>query len=97
MVLKRHDRRVIVESRPILTNYSTRTHYFYYSLGLKCYLINVFPVMNGISSPLSPFILMAARDLHRQAAYSICESWFLIHQDVYHDLIVCVYDDSLTS
>ena len=29
------------------------------------------------------------RDLHRRAAYSICESWFLIHQDVYHDLFVC--------
>ena len=26
---------------------------------------------------------------HRRAAYSICESWFLIHQDVYHDLFVC--------
>ena len=31
----------------------------------------------------------APRDLHRRAAYSICESWFLIHQDVYHDLFVC--------
>ena len=29
------------------------------------------------------------RDLHRRAAYSICESWILIHQDVYHDLFVC--------
>ena len=29
------------------------------------------------------------RDLHRRAAYSICESSFLIHQDVYHDLFVC--------
>ena len=28
-------------------------------------------------------------DLHRRAAYSICESLFLIHQDVYHDLFVC--------
>ena len=28
----------------------------------------------------------APRDLHRLAAYSICESWFLIHQDVYRDL-----------
>ena len=28
-------------------------------------------------------------DLHRRAAYSVCESWFLIHQDVYHDLFVC--------
>ena len=31
----------------------------------------------------------APRDLHRRAAYSICESWFLIHQDVYYDLFVC--------
>ena len=31
----------------------------------------------------------APRDLHRRAAYSICESWFLFHQDVYHDLFVC--------
>ena len=30
----------------------------------------------------------APRDLHRRAAYSICESLFLIHQDVYHDLFV---------
>ena len=32
---------------------------------------------------------LAPRDLHRRAAYSICESWFLIHQDVYRDLFVC--------
>ena len=31
----------------------------------------------------------APRDLHRRAAYSVCESWFLIHQGVYHDLFVC--------
>ena len=31
----------------------------------------------------------APRDLHRRAAYSICESWFLIHRDVYRDLFVC--------
>ena len=35
------------------------------------------------------------RDPHHQAAYSICESSFLIHQDIYHDLFVL--DDSLTS
>ena len=35
----------------------------------------------------------APRDLHRRAAYSVCESWFLIHQDVY----LFVLDDSLTS
>ena len=32
---------------------------------------------------------LAPRDLHRRAAYSICESWVLIHQDVYLDLYVC--------
>ena len=31
----------------------------------------------------------APRDLHRQAAYSICESWVLNHQDVYLDLYAC--------
>ena len=31
----------------------------------------------------------APRDLHRRAAYSVCESWFLIHQDVNRDLFVC--------
>ena len=31
----------------------------------------------------------APRDLHRRAAYSICESWVFIHQDVYLDLYVC--------
>ena len=39
-----------------------------------------FPELVGYSAP---------RDLHRQAAYSVCESWFLIHQDIYHDLFVC--------
>ena len=31
----------------------------------------------------------AQADFHRRAAYSICESWFLIYQDVYRDLFVC--------
>ena len=31
----------------------------------------------------------ALRDLHRRAAYSICESSCLTHQDVNHDLFVC--------
>ena len=30
----------------------------------------------------------APRDLHRRAAYSICEPWFLIHQDVYLFLMI---------
>ena len=38
----------------------------------------------------------APRDLHRRAAYSVCESWFLIHQDVYV-IYLFVLDDSLTS
>ena len=33
--------------------------------------------------------LVSYSALHRRAGYSICESWFLIHQDVYHDLFVC--------
>ena len=32
---------------------------------------------------------LAPRDLHRRAAYSICESSFLNHHGVYHDLFVC--------
>ena len=45
--------------------------------------------------PIGVFLLLrlvgysAPRDLHRRAAYSICESCVLIHQDVYHDLFVC--------
>ena len=38
---------------------------------------------------------LAPRDLHRRAAYSICEFWFLIHQDVYHDLFVCSWSCDL--
>ena len=40
----------------------------------------VAPELVGYSAP---------RDLHRRAAYSICESWVLNHQDVYFDLYVC--------
>ena len=32
---------------------------------------------------------LASRDLHRRAAYSICESSFLIHRGGYRDLFVC--------
>ena len=32
---------------------------------------------------------LTPRDLHRRAAYSICESSFLIHHGGYHDLFVC--------
>ena len=48
-------------------------------------LTGVFPLLR------SPELVdySAPRDLHRRAAYSICESWFLIHRDVYRDLFVC--------
>ena len=46
-----------------------------------CLLVPSFaPELVGYSAP---------RDLHHRAAYSICESWFLIHQDVDRDLFVC--------
>ena len=38
------------------------------------------PELVGYSTP---------RDLHRRAACSICESSFLFHCGVYHDLFVC--------
>ena len=41
--------------------------------------------------------LFGAKDLYRQAAYSVCESSFLIHHGGYHDLFFFVHDDSLTS
>ena len=47
---------------------------------LKMFLVSFAPELVGYSAP---------RDLHRRAAYSICVSLFLIHQDVYHDLFVC--------
>ena len=43
-------------------------------------VFSLVPELVGYSAP---------RDLHCRAAYSICESWFLIHQDVYRDLFVC--------
>ena len=47
---------------------------------LPAWCFSFAPELVGYSAP---------RDLHRRAAYSICESLFLIHQDVYHDLFVC--------
>ena len=38
----------------------------------------------------------APRDLHRRAAYSICESSFLIHQDIIM-IYLFAHDDSLSS
>ena len=43
----------------------------------------VFFFCSGVSKLFGP------RTLHRRAAYSICESLCLIHQDVYHGLFVC--------
>ena len=42
----------------------------------------------------------APEDLHRRVAYSFCESSFLIHHGIYHDLLkfyLFDHDDSLTS
>ena len=51
----------------------------------------------GPGADAIPAEVYKAGDLHRRAAYSICESWcfcfflffFSIHQDVYRDLFVC--------
>ena len=51
----------------------------------------VFFFCSGVSKLLGA----QPKDLHRQAAYSICESSFLIYHGIYHYLFV--HDDSLTS
>ena len=60
---------------------------------IGCLKTYPFEVVRSTNASLCKF--SAPRDLHRRAAYSVCESWFLIHQDVYHDLFVL--DDSFTS
>ena len=57
--------------------------------GASCLLLG--PPGSGWCFSFAPGLVgcSAPRDLHRRAAYSVCESWFLIHQDVYHDLFVC--------
>ena len=52
---------------------------------------DVFLLLRGSVSYLAP------RDLHRRAAYSICESSFWIHQGVVVMIYLFVLDDSLTS
>ena len=37
---------------------------------------------------------LAQRNLHRREAYSICESSFLNHYGIYHDLFVLITDRS---
>ena len=63
-------------------------------LSPHCQLIdgdNAFPPGSNWCFSFAPELVgySAPRDLHRRAAYSVCESWFLIHQDVNHDLVVC--------
>ena len=48
--------------------------------GVHLVFFSFAPELVGYSAP---------RDLYRRAAYSNCESWFLIHQGVYRDLFVC--------
>ena len=72
---------------------STRTIFYCYMFRLKkTYLLATkIKAMSNWCFSFAPELVgySAPRDLHRRAAYSICESWFLIHQDVYHDLFVC--------
>ena len=72
----------ICDSHTILTN-------IYFGAGASCLLLGP-PGFHWCFS-FAPELVgyLAPRDLHRRAAYSICESLFLIHQDVYHDLFVC--------
>ena len=60
-----------------------------HSAGASCLLLG--PPGSNWCFSFAPELVgySAPRDLHRRAAYSICDSWFLIHQDVYHDLFVC--------
>ena len=54
-------------------------------------MVTVFPPGSNWCFSFAPELVgySAPRDLHRRAAYSVCGSWFFIHQDVYHDLFVC--------
>ena len=63
--------------------------YFEGMVGASCLLLG--PPGSNWCFSFAPELVgySAPRDLHRRAAYSVCESWFLIHQDVYHDLFVC--------
>ena len=56
--------------------------------GVSCLLLG--PPWSNWRFSFAPELVSysAPRYLHRRAAYSICESWFLIHHDVYHDLFV---------
>ena len=63
---------------------------FIFGTGASCLLLDP-PGTNWCFS-FAPELVgySARRDLHRRAAYLIYESWYFIHQDVYHDLFaVC--------
>ena len=51
------------------------------------HLIELLNIFNKVH--IDYFNEMEARNQPRITTYSVCESWFLIHQDVYHDLFVC--------
>ena len=69
----------LVEDSSELLFHASDLFFIYYFPGSN-WCFSFAPELVGYSAP---------RDLHRRAAYSVCESWFLIHQDVYHDLFVC--------
>ena len=68
----------------------TLSYSFYLvGFGTSCLLLGPTGSNWGFSFALELVGYSAPRDLHRRAANLVCESWLLIHQDVYHDLFVC--------
>ena len=69
--------------------YIPGTSFIYFGTGASCLLLG--PPESNWCFSFAPELVgyLAPRDLHRRAVYSICESWFFIHQDVYPDLFVC--------
>ena len=52
-------------------------------------LVNVTQIYFQASFASELVSYWAPRDRHRRAAYSLCESSFLIHHGIHHDLFVC--------
>ena len=88
MVLCISKKKISLKPEPIFA--ATLNSYFSNMVKQQQKIIHIVLVSNWCFS-FAPELVgySAPRDLHRRAAYSICESWFLIHQDVYHDLFVC--------
>ena len=57
--------------------------------GVSCLLLSPQGFNRRFSLALELVSYWAPRDLHCRAAYSFCESSFLIHHGIYHYLFVC--------